>query len=267
MSCLLALFLIVGIILLCINIYGLFKNIEPDSIKNEHLRFKNGEKILKFEEALKQTNKREEETETAYAMRINEVISKRIAHIHWIKYENTRFNQLIPIWENYFLYFVGRFFSLPEFQRYHYVDPIRSLKRGVGVCGDKAMVLSQLLFNEGIENTIISFHGHVVVQVMNSDGELTIYDPDFGIIIPESIETIHRAPHLIDYYYKDKGLSVEEIKDLILIFSTPYTVWSNTKDFLTKRYWFEKVTYLIKWPFPIFMILAYLIFNPAILDL
>ena len=51
--------------------------------------------------------------ETEFSTRVTKVIAKGIAHIHWDKYQPEKFNQIVPIWENYFLYFMGRFSGIP----------------------------------------------------------------------------------------------------------------------------------------------------------
>ncbi|MFT6836447.1 MAG: hypothetical protein ACJA0H_002497 [Francisellaceae bacterium] len=67
-----------------------------------------------------------------------------------------QFNQLIPIWENYFIYFMGVFSGIPEYERYHFANYQRSLERGIGLCGDASMVISQLLDKQNISNKILT---------------------------------------------------------------------------------------------------------------
>jgi hypothetical protein len=69
-----------------------------------------------------------------FADRDNRVVSKSLAHIEWDKFGARKYNQLIPIWENYSLYFVGAYSGIPEYARYHFTDYKSSLYRNVGIC-------------------------------------------------------------------------------------------------------------------------------------
>ncbi len=245
--------LIIGTTLICINIYGLFQSIEPKALDSSHVYFKGGNH-LSYESSLSNLQKQAHDSDASFADRANKTISNRIVHIHWFKYDMSLLHQLIPIWENYFLYFLGRVLAIPEFQRYHYADYKRSLKRGVGVCGDKAMVLSQALNIAQIENVIISFARHVVVEARHQDGSTLVYDPDFGLCIPFPILEINKSPDLIRLSYEQKEIQSEVIDDLIAIYASRYRIWKDTRHFITKRYWFEKLSYSLKWLLPVSMI-------------
>jgi hypothetical protein len=39
------------------------------------------------------------------------------------------------------------------------------------------------------------------------------------------------------------------------IYTEQYTVWDGVEHFMTKKYYFEKLAYLLKWPTPIIFIL------------
>lgn len=250
------LILIIGITLLVINIYGLFRSIEPDKILPENIHFSTKASPITYEAALHGLIKVADDTNTSYAERANQVIANRMTHIHWFKYQNTKFNQLIPIWDNYFLFLVGKFTKIPEFQRYHFANYQKSLKRGIGVCGDKSIVLSQVLNKEGIKNEIISFRQHVLVEVVNSDGCVITYDPDFGVSLPISIKNTNSNKAIVRECYSAIGLSTRRINDLMSIYSKPYNVWRSTFHFMTKRLLFEQLTYFLKWPFPMLLIIA-----------
>ena len=140
-----------GASLLLLNVYGLFQDIRPASITNENLRFFN-DQPLAFEETMQALKRRKNESDSEFSTRVTKVIAKGLAHIHWEKYQPEKFNQLVPIWENYFLYFMGKFSGFPEFRKYHFANYQRSLERGIGICGDAAMVLSQILNKQGINN-------------------------------------------------------------------------------------------------------------------
>lgn len=243
--------LVVSVCLLTINTVGLFKDIRPENINSTHLRF-NNESQLAEKDALNLLIMKHDEDKTSYSHRVNSVVSQSLLHIHWKKYDNQKFNQLIPVWENYFLYLMGTFSGIPEFERYHFSDYQRSIERGIGICGDASMILSQVLDNNNIYNKIITFPGHVLTMATIDDNTITL-DPDFGIVIPASPDEIKISPSLVKPYYKEAGYSEREINNLVKKYAGSYEVWHGVEHFITKKYYFEKVAYALKWPLPILL--------------
>jgi hypothetical protein len=256
---------IIGVVLTAINVYGEFQQIRPAHFKTEHLRFGEGDSIYSYDEVMEKINQQPVELRDEYAENITSLISKGLAHIRWTKYAPGKYNQLVPIWENYFLFFMGVFTQIPEYKRYHFADYERSLERGIGICGDASMIMSQILNKAEIPNQIVSFPGHVAVEAM-INGSLTSYDPDFGVVIPHSIAEINERSDIIFPYYKEEGYTDKEINTLQRSYSNEFMRWDDTEDFITKKYHFENISYLLKWPFPIFLVLlpfllGYKIFN------
>jgi len=245
--------LILGGLLTFINVYGKYQNIRPLIIFNDELRFKN-DQPKSFNQTLFQLNKGKNETDLQFSKRVTKVIASGLAHIHWEKYEPDKFNQLVPIWENYFLYFMGKFSDIPEYSKYHFADYKKSLERGIGICGDASMIMSQVLDNNNIDNKIITFPGHVIVSAQFNDNEM-LFDADFGVYLPFSPDEIKQSPSLVDNYYLDAGYFDYDVKSFNNIYNNTYQRWSGVKHFITKKYYFEKVSYWLKWPLPIFMII------------
>jgi hypothetical protein len=245
---------ILGSSLTAVNVYGLFQDIRPAHFSPEDLRFE-GDIAVAYEKTLSVLARNVDESEKDYTSRLSHVISEGISHIHWVSFDNTKFNQLIPIWENYFLYFMGKVSSIPEFERYHFADYKRSLKRGIGICGDASMIMSQLLEIEGIQHDIINFPSHIVVGVNFSDGTEFVQDPDFGITIPHSPGDIQNNVNIINDFYANAGYTESDLAKLHKIYNNKYKRWDDVEHFITKKYYFEYLTYALKWPLPIFMML------------
>lgn len=236
-----------------INLYGLTQDIRPLGIYEDDMRFTN-DISLRYEEAKKAILRKPTESELEYANRLAYVISQSIAHIDWKKEQDTsRYHQLIPIWENYFIYFMGIFSGIPEYEKYHFADYDRSIKRGIGICGDASMIMSQLLDKQGINNQLLSFPGHVVLSAKIGDNKEYLFDPDFGVSVPFSPDEIQQSPTLINDYYKDQGYS-QDLTTLNRIYDNPFERWNGVKHFITKKYYFEKLAYWLKWPAPLFLI-------------
>jgi hypothetical protein len=243
-----------GFLLTSVNIYGEFKDIRPAVFFNEELRFTDDQPVI-LEQTLSQLVRSKNESDLQFSQRITPVIAAGLAHIHWERYAPEKFNQLIPIWENYFLYFMGKFSNIPEFEKYHFADYERSLERGIGICGDASMILSQVLSDNNIENDIVTFPGHVIVSAVFNNKKEQLFDADFGVSLPFSLNEIKQSPSLVNDYYLDAGYFDYDIKAFNRIYNNNYQRWNGVKHFITNKYYFEKVSYFLKWPMPIFLLL------------
>ena len=184
------LLLTVGALLLAINLYGLTQTLRPAFDEKSQFRFPN-DFPLPIKEARSGLLKRPGEGEREYAERLTGHVAQSVAHIEWhSEYDLDRYHQRVPLWENFILHFMGRFSGIPEYERYHYSDYDKALERGVGVCGDVSIILSEVLREQGINAQIVSYPGHVVVAARFADGEEILLDPDFGVILPFGTEQL-----------------------------------------------------------------------------
>jgi hypothetical protein len=250
---------LLGLLLLSINTYGLFQDIRPTVFFDDELRFKN-DQPLTYTETISQLSRLPNETDVQFSQRVTKVIAAGLAHIHWERFEPEKFNQLVPIWENYFLYFAGKVSGISEYEKYHFADYKRSLERGIGICGDASMILSQVLDKHNIENKIITFPGHVLVSATFENENEQLFDADFGVALPFSADEIKQSPSLVSSHYLDAGYFDYDVKAFNKIYDNNYQRWSGVEHFITKKYYFEKISYWLKWPLPIFLIIIPLIY-------
>lgn len=254
-------FLALGSVLLGVNIYGLFKDVRPQMFFADELRFEN-DVTLTREETFEAIERLEGETDKEYAHRITQVIGSGLAHIHWRRYDTQKFNQLIPVWENYFLYFMGRFSGIPEFERYHFANYKRSLDRGIGICGDASMIMSQLLDKQGISNQLLTFPGHVVLAATFDNGEELTFDPDFGVSLNYSPVDLSSSPDAVGQAYAEAGYPQSDVIVMNRIYDNAFSRWNGVSHFITKKYYFEMLAYWLKWPVPfIFIGLSFMLFR------
>ncbi|WNC72539.1 hypothetical protein RGQ13_00775 [Thalassotalea psychrophila] len=253
---------LISLILISINIYGLFQDIRPKVFFSDQLRFKQNDISLSYKQTINNIARNQNENDQQYAQKITPVIAQGVAHIHWKKFENTKFNQLIPVWENYILFLMGKFSGIPEYEKYHYSDYHRSLKRGIGICGDASMIMSQILDEHNIHNQLLSFPGHVIVSAKFKDGQEYLFDPDFGVYLPYSAEEISQNSSLVISHYKNAGYSNDDLKALTRIYSNNFERWNGVQHFVTKKYYFEYFSYFFIWAFPCLLLLvsAYLLY-------
>jgi hypothetical protein len=252
--------LIFGGVLLMINIYGLNQPIRPNLDPDQDLRFEN-DMPLTFEQTMAQLDKlQQQDDQLLYMEQLTALIAKGLAHIHWLEEDNPdKFNQRVPIWENYILFAMSYLTSIPEYTKYHFMDPTRSLKRGIGICGDASMVTSQLLDEKGISNQIITFRGHVVVEA-HLDDNLYLLDSDYGVFMPFGAQQLADNPASADFYYRGAGYNLAESLGIQQIYSTPYMRWNGTSHFVTKKYYFEPISYALKWLLPLILIIGSILY-------
>jgi hypothetical protein len=246
--------LLAGCFLLMINLYGLNRNIRVDDFSDEYLRFTQ-DQPANFDATMLELIRHTDESDIHYASRVTHVVARGISHVEWLDFPAQQFNQLIPIWENYFLYFMGVFSGIPEYERYHYANYHRSLERGIGLCGDASMVISQLLNQQKINNKILTFPGHVVVLASFDKGEQYILDADFGVVVPYSSNEIAAKSTEIAKLYLDAGYPMSDFEFFKSMYQQDFKVWNGVQHFITKKYYFEILVYWLKWPFPLFMVL------------
>ncbi|WP_281715624.1 hypothetical protein [Alteromonas sp. CyTr2] len=250
------LLLILGLLLLILNIYGLTQSLRPEGLEEEVLRFKQNDLLLSKEEFSKKVKMLPEESQSEYAQRLTKVIADGIAHVHWGKYDPDRFHQRVPIWENYILYLMGGFSGIPEFERYHFTIAEKAIERGVGLCGDASMLMSELLSKEDISHKIVTIPGHVAIAA-NADGKDFWLDPDFGVVIESTLQELKYKPRQITEAYNEQGF----INNGETVVSTgfekhSYQTWNGVKEFVKKKYYFERFSYFLIWLIPAFLILV-----------
>ena len=176
-----------GLGLLISAIYGQVVGMRvAELIPESDLRFEN-DLTLSAEETLEQLQRLPAESDLEFVQRATFTIQAGLAHLdRWYEYDPGLYNQLVPFTENPLLNLLGRYSGMPQIERYHFSDYRRTLERGIGVCGDHAIVLSSVLDENGIDNVLLSSRGggHIVVEVSNSSDAQGIYDSDFGIVLP-----------------------------------------------------------------------------------
>lgn len=249
------LLLTVGALLLAINLYGLTQTLRPAFDEKSQFRFPN-DFPLPIKEAKSGLLKRPGEGEREYAERLTVHVAQSVAHIEWLsEYDLDRYHQRVPLWENFILHFMGRFSGIPEYERYHYSDYDKALERGVGVCGDVSIILSEVLREQGINAQIVSYPGHVVVAARFADGEEILLDPDFGVILPFGTGQLPNGQREVRRRYLEAGYRSRDADIMQSIYRHPPIYWDGVEHFITKKYYFEHLAYGLKWLIPILLIL------------
>lgn len=253
--------IVIATSLLSINFYGLFKDIRKenlDRVPAELLRF-NNDNYIPYSESMSMLKAIEDKDPLGYTRKANKLVQQSLTHIEWDEVDPVEFRQLIPIWENYLLYFVGVFSNQPQLKRYHFTNYKRSLERGIGICGDASMVLSQILDIKGIENQIVSYRGHVITEVTLRNNKKRLFDPDFGVELNMSLDELSANPSSAYPYYLAAGYNERDARVMVKVYSRKHTLFDDVYAFMPKRYVFEYLSYILIWLIPAVMMFASLI--------
>lgn len=249
--------LIIGLILMSINLYGVTQPIRKPGLgvsDHDQLRFV-PDKVWSYQESMEAIDGLATiDDRNQLAEKANEVVNRSLIHVDWKRVDPHEYRQLVPIWENYFLWAIGQFSGLPQFERYHYADYRRNIRRGIGICGDASTILSSVMDRYDIPNQIITFRGHVIVEYHDEGGDRYLMDPDFGVALDTSLEGLLQEPGSFKQVYLDAGYSAAETDYLFEAYAKSHSIYEDTYHFMTQRYIFERASYAIKWWLPGFLI-------------
>ena len=189
---------ILGLALLLINVFGLFKSLRNEELYSEITPYKDDISI-RFEEAKEQWNRRNGESDMDFAARATMLVNNSMAH-YWRDEGIKKYYMKVPVWENYILSFKQWFTGQKkyEFRKYKKV-----LERGVGICSQPCIGLKYLLNAHGIKADLWDLQQHIVVGVTLDDGSEYTLDPDYGYVLPYGMNTLHDNPALVREAYKN----------------------------------------------------------------
>lgn len=238
---------LIGSTLLALNLYGLTTSLRPahyDELST-HLGGENPISLAEFQAIL---DTPQDSTED-YVRMVNAAVHDNTRHYWLDPWEEgngveTRYNMHIPIYENYLLYVVG--FFRDNYKRLELTNYKRAYERGFGFCGQRAMILANALQSKDIPVEIVALDGHVITTVEINPGEWWLVDPDYGVMIPHTVETIQ--PEDVRTYYADQSETVIDL--LVEIYSRPIFAVKPLEAYSTS--WiFEVISYWLIWLIPI----------------
>ncbi len=259
-----------GAALILLNLAGLFIPLRNSDIYTEpHCREKE-DITLTEKQALEMLRYRPGETNRDYASRAVRAVSQGLAHYWWDNGMET-YRIRVPPWENYILFAAS--FIQKRFLKYEFYNHRKALARGVGMCGQAAVVLVGFLKENGIDARIVSLNGHTVTTALLEPETWHILDPDMGVHIPHNMESICSDPESVLPYYTESGLPFydklrrssgwaekgsQEFKQKVIRWYSPgkyYIDSSGVSNYAggPKYVAFEKWAYKAKWVLPILL--------------
>ena len=248
---------VLGLVLLGINIFGLFKSLRHPDLYTEENTSRLHDVTIKLEDAKKQLVRQDNESDKDFALRINDVVSKSMSH--YFKNEGKKkYNLRVPLRENYILFFVN---SFKKDDRYEFKNYKKGLERGVGLCSSHSIVVKGVLLDNGIEAHLWDIAGHVLVRARVSEDEWYILDPDFGLYVPYDIAEIEADPEITRPAYENMAeLYKPDYKDPYTTDKVVEIYGKEGNHIYTYSARFENFSYIAIWVLPLILILPYLLF-------
>jgi hypothetical protein len=249
---------LLGIFLLLINIYGLFKSLRNPEIYTEQDTWFVSDIILKYPQIINELVRKGHEPDKDFAVRMNRNVHNGIMH-YWENEGLTKYHLTVPVWNNYLLY-AASYIDPKEYRKYEFSNYKRNLERGVGLCSTHSIVLKGILHDNGIDAGLWDIAGHVVLRTRVDKNEWWILDPDYGIVVPYDTAAIQANPEVVYASYKNmNSLYKPEIK----IHYTPEHLVElygrEGNHIYTVDNWFEYFSYWAIWIIPVLLMLPYLL--------
>ncbi len=250
--------LFIGLLLLGINICGLFKTMRNPAIYSEEKIIRNriNDITIKYPEILDQLKRKQSESNIDFAVRINKVVNDGFIH-YWKKEGIDKYHERVPVWENYLLYAASYIYP-SKYRMYEFSNYKKNLERGVGLCSTHSTIVKGVLLDNGMKAELLDVGGHhVVVRAELNDTATYILDPDYGIVVPFDTAAITANPELVRApYSKLAALYYPDAKD-------PYTtdflveIFGHRKHVYSIDNWFEYFSYWAIWIIPFLLMVPY----------
>lgn len=260
---------VTGLIIMIVNISGLFRTMRNPAIYSEEKIIRNriNDITIKYPEILDMLKRKTNESNVDFAVRINKVVNDGFIH-YWKDEGIEKYHLRVPVWENWILY-TASYVNPGKYKKYEFSNYKKNLERGAGLCSTHSTVVKGVMLDNGIKAELMDVGGHhVVVRAELTPKETYILDPDFGVVVPFDTLAITADPEVVrGPYSKLAELYYPDAKD-------PYTTDYLVKIFGARKYiytldsGFENFSYLAKWIFPLLLMIPYflLIFKKKIVS-
>ena len=247
-----------GILLVGINIYGLFKSLRNPEIYAEKSTWFLSDITLKYPEVKNEFIRKDKESDKDFALRVNTDVHNGLMH-YWEDEGLTKYHLTVPAWENYLLY-AAAYIDPKDYRKYEFSNYKKDLERGVGLCSTHSIVLKGVLNDNGIDAGLWDIAGHVVLRTRVDKNEWWILDPDYGIVVPYDTAAIQANPEIVYVSYKDmNSLYKPEIKRHYTPEHVVELYGEEGNHIYTVDSWFEYFSYWAIWIVPLLLILPFAI--------
>jgi hypothetical protein len=246
---------LVGCVLLLINAIGLTTGIRSNMLANETATYFVDDLSLSEDEFYAQLAVLDANDRHAYFIALTKLVSQGILH-YWQPAGMDKYNIRLPWTENYVLrtlsYINPKFFAMYEFQDYH-----RALARGIGLCSQHAIIESGILQEKGIPARLIELQGHVILTAQVDEGQWWVLDPDYGLVIPMSLDAAQEHASEVAQRYGEAGFSDYDVDKVEEWFATRDNILyeGGAQTYMPLIWLTERISYVVKWVFPFLLML------------
>lgn len=250
---------VLGMWLMLVNLIGLGVPLRSAELVNETATYFTED--LKLDEASfrEQLAALDPSDRRAYFTALTQLVSDGILH-YWREDGMDEYRLRLPWSENFLIramsYVNPKFFRLYEFQ-----DVDRALERGVGLCSQHAIIQTGILRAQGTDARLVELNGHVVLTAEVEEGEWWVLDPDYGVVIPMSLDAAEEHADEVAQIYARAGFSDYDVDKVEEWFSTRDNVIyaGGSESYQVELWLFEQVAYVAKWMLPPLLMLPWLL--------
>lgn len=242
----------VGVCLIGLNIFGLFKSLRNPAIYQLDAAF--DDNITLTQQQFDAIIADRSGAPADYATRVTMAVNQAIVH-YWEEQGTQSYNVKPPAHENYLLYALTSFWNDP---RYEFCSYQKAVERGVGLCSQQVAIVVSVLSANEIPAKIISFPWlHVVATAQVAQDTWWVLDPDYGVVIPFDIQAISQNPEIARACYVQAGYDRSTLDSLEEIYATPYELYDSLEAYFPEGYCFtERASYWAIWLFPMLFMTA-----------
>lgn len=247
-----------GAFLLVLNVAGFFMPLRNDAIYHERSNFPDDITLTVKEVGRCLT--RGGEPDSLYILRVNAAVNRGIAH-YWRDEGVKTYRLTVPITENYVLHALSYLYP-GVYRKYEFYDYRKAVERGVGMCSQVSLIAAQVLNRNGVDARIVAMNGHVVATALvdRTRGQWWVLDPDYGIVITSSIREIQRDPAIAGERYRRSGYDGNTVTPMERIYGdSAATAIYDVVGYSGKKYYIERVSYVLIWLLPLALMAPYLI--------
>jgi hypothetical protein len=192
---------LLGIFLLILNGYGFLVPLKNPSIYTEPKTGFENDAVLTPAETFRQLSELEALSKKETVEKATSILSRSMAH-YWESTPDYQYGITVPFYHNWILASL-QFIYPSVYKQYEYCNYKDAIKRGIGLCSQHAITLTDFLNRHNINSFVVGLDGHVVSTAEIAPDVWWVLDPDFGLVIPHSLDTIEHSPQLVAPYYEN----------------------------------------------------------------
>lgn len=251
-----------GVMLLIINLWGLFMPLRSPEIGEDYADFarsgtlSSGESFRRLQSLAERSSEKE-----LFLNEATQIFHQGIAHVPREEIEQKGldyYRMRVPVWENFILYALS-YVKPDTYMDYEFCSYRKALERGTGRCGQQSLALVDFLSRNNIETGFISLGGHAIATAKSDDGTWHMLDPDYGGVVPFDLDTAEKNPASVIPYYWSPAI-VENNMARLYGSENNGVKYGGPEARFGRACKIEQAAYLLKWIAPFSLIAAWVFY-------